>query len=243
MINIKSCKILRPIRAKHCWQCDRCVPRFDHHCPLIEQCVGAKNYRQFYVLCWAQLIVSGWSFMIAVECLFYSPDDNRSYIGWIWRILFFCWMIYQAFMAVSLCWFHTYLICTQQTTFEFIKPKKLYQRLQFEIENKTDALGDMKVTLKKKENKTGGKKRGIPGPMELMKKYVNGMGCCLFDYPFSEGFIRNWWGFVTAECLERKEFFVIKPVKLIKTPKVVEEDKAPDVDTINGNDVDEKAKR
>mmetsp|Transcript_73170 Transcript_73170/g.65862 ORF Transcript_73170/g.65862 Transcript_73170/m.65862 type:complete len:466 (-) Transcript_73170:389-1786(-) len=253
----RSCKFLRPIRSKHCYQCDRCVPRFDHHCPLIEQCVGAKNYRQFYTLCWAQFFVSGWSFYIAIECLFYNgwetegqltDSDNRSYIGWFWRIMLFLWMLYQAFMASSLVSFHTYLVCTQQTTFEFLKPKKLKERLSYENQQQSssslsssysvDILGDPKPKRKK---------RGIPGPMELMKKMCIGMGFCLCDYPFSQGFFRNWYGFVTAECLERPDYFKIQPVKLVKSePKPDENNKdTEDIDNksnilTNGNDVDKK---
>lgn len=38
-----ACKTVRPVRAKHCRQCDRCVEDFDHHCPWIDNCVGKKN--------------------------------------------------------------------------------------------------------------------------------------------------------------------------------------------------------
>lgn len=43
----RTCRIWRPPRAAHCYVCQQCVMRLDHHCGLLGNCVGIRNHRFF----------------------------------------------------------------------------------------------------------------------------------------------------------------------------------------------------
>jgi len=49
-----KCKIVRPPKAHHCSQCNRCVLEMDHHCPWLGNCIGYENYHHFL-----QVLVNG----------------------------------------------------------------------------------------------------------------------------------------------------------------------------------------
>ncbi|XP_059170532.1 uncharacterized protein LOC131952064 isoform X1 [Physella acuta] len=44
-----TCRTVKPLRAKHCRVCNRCVKEFDHHCPYIHNCVGYYNRGSFSI--------------------------------------------------------------------------------------------------------------------------------------------------------------------------------------------------
>ncbi len=42
-----TCKLVRPLGAKHCSVLNRCVARFDHFCPWVGNTIGKHNHRDF----------------------------------------------------------------------------------------------------------------------------------------------------------------------------------------------------
>lgn len=49
-----SCKIVRPLRAKHCSITDRCVECFDHYCPWVGNAIGKGNRHLFVIFLWLE---------------------------------------------------------------------------------------------------------------------------------------------------------------------------------------------
>lgn len=63
-----ECVTRRPPRSRHCQCCNKCVEKFDHHCPWINNCIGAKNLGIFYcflIITFVFLLITGY------ECCYY----------------------------------------------------------------------------------------------------------------------------------------------------------------------------
>ncbi|URE03787.1 DHHC palmitoyltransferase [Musa troglodytarum] len=55
MFYCSLCEVLK--YSKHCRVCDKCVDGFDHHCRWINNCIGRKNYRRFFILMASSLLL------------------------------------------------------------------------------------------------------------------------------------------------------------------------------------------
>ncbi|XP_043813498.1 protein S-acyltransferase 24 isoform X1 [Manihot esculenta] len=78
-----TCKIVRPLRAKHCSTCDRCVEQFDHHCPWVSNCIGKKNkweFILFLVLEVSAMLITG---AVALTRVLTDPAAPSTFGAWI----------------------------------------------------------------------------------------------------------------------------------------------------------------
>ena len=134
--------VFQPIRAKHCFACNRCVRKFDHHCHWISNCVGEKNHGKFLVFLTTQFIVVAWGLLACTRTFEYysssssisSSSSSRSHRkpssmaelvannGWscFATLVFFILTVFVG----ALFFTHWYLILSARTTYELLAPRR-----------------------------------------------------------------------------------------------------------------------
>uniref|UniRef100_A0A8C9UMF1 Palmitoyltransferase n=1 Tax=Spermophilus dauricus TaxID=99837 RepID=A0A8C9UMF1_SPEDA len=115
----------QPLRARHCRDCRRCVRRYDHHCPWMENCVGERNHPLFVAYLALQLVVLLWGLYLAWSGLqFFQPWG-------LWLrsrgLLFATFLLLSFFSLVAglLLASHLYLVASNTTTWEFISSHRI----------------------------------------------------------------------------------------------------------------------
>ena len=110
-----TCTTPRPARSKHCSICKCCVARFDHHCPWINNCVGANNVAYFltFLLAHSGLCLYGGVLLahiliaiVAEERLLdmYIRDDSGRLAPITYPVLHTCIQLPLHFIALSYVW-------------------------------------------------------------------------------------------------------------------------------------------
>uniref|UniRef100_A0A8C3B2V7 Palmitoyltransferase n=1 Tax=Cyclopterus lumpus TaxID=8103 RepID=A0A8C3B2V7_CYCLU len=57
-----SCMIKKPMRTNHCFQCDACVAKQDHHSVWTNGCIGARNHHFFILFLLSLVLMGAWMF-------------------------------------------------------------------------------------------------------------------------------------------------------------------------------------
>ncbi|XP_033973956.1 probable palmitoyltransferase ZDHHC12 isoform X1 [Trematomus bernacchii] len=115
----------QPMRAKHCQTCKRCVRRFDHHCPWIENCVGERNHRWFIVYLLVQLLALLWALHIALSGI--TPTLTWEQWFRVNGFLLAALGVVGVFsmVVVLLLGCHLYLVSISCTTWEFMSRHRI----------------------------------------------------------------------------------------------------------------------
>ncbi|KAJ6123270.1 hypothetical protein N7512_005735 [Penicillium capsulatum] len=125
------CMSRKPLRSKHCRRCGRCVAKHDHHCPWIDNCVGANNLRHF-VLYIVSLEIGIILFVqLTIRCKYHRPSPaseakcniiNDTLCDYVSRDAFALvlnvWIVLQLVWVTMLCAVQLVQISRNQTTFE-----------------------------------------------------------------------------------------------------------------------------
>ena len=70
-------EIIRTPRSRHCNICNRCVERFDHHCPYLNNWVGYRNHKFFLMFISLLVINISYIFGLTIYAIVLGFDKDR----------------------------------------------------------------------------------------------------------------------------------------------------------------------
>ncbi|KAF8920141.1 DHHC palmitoyltransferase-domain-containing protein [Mucidula mucida] len=127
-------ELVKPYRAHHCRICGTCVLKYDHHCPWIGQCVGARNHKFFVNFNLAAMVFTAYTFGTLLAYTVRGGDDDLDVQQIVIIALSALFFIFTFSLFVS----HCHLLYLSQSTVESMRDRTMKDR---ESHVMNDALG------------------------------------------------------------------------------------------------------
>lgn len=113
-----TCRIVKPLRSKHCRVARRCVLMFDHHCPFVGTTIGLYNYIYFYLFLVSFCLMASGFITAWITFLKRSKEFPKG--AFLLGGYFSMYLVPVAFMV----FYHTTLMLNNSTTNEQMNARR-----------------------------------------------------------------------------------------------------------------------